>query len=234
MIHLENKSNWVLENSRADDKHALFQNVILLDLKRILSQLQSQHAKRTYKTAGKPAVITQPNQVLDDMSLRTVTRFTKGNLRNLKEKAQSLQSLFVQLESIPNVSANPAKASELLGPVIRTAYELTLGTDFKSALQTCSGNPSLKRHLSEAIGKGWSVLFRLLQPYLCRERHSIADVSEYSGRACTDKASPERKFTPEGACGNTIALLLRASSRASATKNHLFKQKCLLPMQPLC
>ena len=153
MIHPEHQANCFTENSRAADKDALFQDVILLDMKRILSRLRSRHAKRTPKTTGKPAVIIQLNKVLDDMSLRNVRQFVKGNLSHLREKAHSLQSLFIQLESIPNVSADPAKARELLEQIIRTAYEITRKTDLKSALQMFPENPSLRRHLSEAIGK---------------------------------------------------------------------------------
>ena len=46
-----------LENSKAEDIEALFRQVVVLDLYRILSLLRSRHGE-TWKTAGRPALIT--------------------------------------------------------------------------------------------------------------------------------------------------------------------------------
>lgn len=122
--------------------------MIVLDIHRILARLRSQHAK-TRKSAGKPALITQLHEAINDRSVKARTELTK----NLKDGTQALQDLFSKLEAISNVNSNIAEAHEVIGEIVRQAHELTVASNIREALQNSKLEPNLKKHLTEAIGK---------------------------------------------------------------------------------
>ena len=72
--------------------------------------------------------------------------------QSLSVGAQTLQSLFNQLESISDPSAENIEIQEVIGEIVKAAYDFTIATNLSAALRTFSGNPSLK-YLPEAIGK---------------------------------------------------------------------------------
>ncbi|CZR69893.1 uncharacterized protein PAC_19793 [Phialocephala subalpina] len=141
------------ESPRAEDKRALFRQVVSLDVRQILSRLRSRHAKRTQKTVGKPAVIHQLNEVLNDKSIKAGARITEERLTGLRDNARTLQGLFARLEIISDPSIGTVEVRELLEEIVKAAHEITMAADLSLALQTFSGNPSLIAHLPEAIGK---------------------------------------------------------------------------------
>jgi hypothetical protein len=118
-----------------------------------LSRLRSQHAERTRKTVGKQALITQLNQAIHDKSVEAKSGFTKSRLTTVREGAQALQVLFTRLESILDPHAEEVEVQKVLGEIVKEAYEFTKENDLSITLQNFSGNPSLKNHLPEAIGK---------------------------------------------------------------------------------
>jgi hypothetical protein len=142
-----------IENPKSEDLKALLQQVIALDQHRILSRLRSRHAERTRKTAGKQALIAQLNQVICDKSIKARLGFAKSRLTTVREGAQALQVLFTRLESILDPRAKEVEVQKVLGEIVKEAYEFTRENDLSIALQNFSGNPSLKNHLPEAIGK---------------------------------------------------------------------------------
>jgi hypothetical protein len=122
--------------------------VVVLDIHRILARLRSRHAK-TRKSTGKPALITQLHEAINDKSVKARTGLTKS----LKDRAQSLQDLFSKLEAISNVNSNIAEVHEVIGEIVKQAHELTVASDLSEALQDSKLESGLKKHLTEAIGK---------------------------------------------------------------------------------
>ncbi|KAF3481539.1 uncharacterized protein GIQ15_04298 [Arthroderma uncinatum] len=134
------------ERPRTEDIGALFGEVIALDIFRILSRLRSRHAesKRSFK---KPAIILQLQEVIKDRSIGG------GISPSLKAEVESLRDLFFKLERLPSLNSMRAQAHELLGRIVRKAYDLTLVTDLSNVFQGSKLDPSLLMHLPVAIGK---------------------------------------------------------------------------------
>lgn len=122
--------------------------MVVLDIHRILARLRSRHAK-TRKSTGKPALITQLHEAINDKSVKARTGLTKS----LKDRAQSLQDLFSKLEAISNVNSNIAEVHEVIGEIVKQAHKLTVASDLSEALQDSKLESGLKKHLTEAIGK---------------------------------------------------------------------------------
>jgi hypothetical protein len=70
----------------------------------------------------------------------------------MRGRAQALETLFARLEGIPDKSTSAAEIREVLEEIIRKAHEFP-ASDLVIALQDFPGNPSLKNHLPNAIGK---------------------------------------------------------------------------------
>jgi hypothetical protein len=141
------------ENTRAEDQKALLRQVVSLDMLRILSRLRSRHATRYQKAAGKPAVIGQLSRVFRDKSVTARPGFSEPSLIDARNTVQNLQDLFARLEDISDMSTGDAEMREILEQIVQRSHELTAATDLSLALRGFSGDPSLKRHLPEAIGK---------------------------------------------------------------------------------
>jgi hypothetical protein len=122
-------------------------------MSRILSRLRSRHAKRSQKTAGKPAVISQLGQVLRDGSITTWSGFPRQSLNDMRDQAKALEDLFIRLEGIPDHSTRVNEIREVLEEIVQKAHEFTAVTDLNRTLRYFSGDPSLKEHLPNAIGK---------------------------------------------------------------------------------
>jgi hypothetical protein len=61
--------------------------------------------------------------------------------------------MFARLENIPNLAVEEIELQAVLGEIVKKAHEYSMATDLNAALWTFSGNPNLKRHLPEVIGK---------------------------------------------------------------------------------
>ena len=123
-----------------------------LDILWILSRLRSRHA-RSWKSNGKPAIISQLVQVLGDRSVTSRPGFSQQSLDNARIRARALEVLFVRLEGIAEPSTKTAEMREVLEKIIQQAHELTAATDLSIAVRDFTGNPNLKRHLPDTIGK---------------------------------------------------------------------------------
>jgi hypothetical protein len=132
---------------------ALLEHVVVLDLHRILSRLRSCHARKSRKTVGKQALITQLNQAINDKSVKARLGFAKSRWTAVRDGARALQALFTRLESILDLHAEEVEVQKVLGEIVEEAHEFIRENDLSMALQNFSGNPSLKKHLPEAIGK---------------------------------------------------------------------------------
>ena len=139
-------------NSREKDTERLFDQIVILDLPRILSRLRSRHAKRTQKTTGKAKLLIQLNEALNDSSLRRMTSATKTDLRSLKSMAIVLCNLFGRLEAIPDIHTG-GLVYELVRDIVKQAHKMTVAASLSGVLQKSQLNPSLKKHLPEAVGK---------------------------------------------------------------------------------
>ncbi|TVY32390.1 hypothetical protein LSUB1_G008540 [Lachnellula subtilissima] len=140
------------ENLKDADRDALFQKVIALDRNRILSRLRSRHA-RTRRTIRKQLLIVQLNKALHDKSTKARPGFERSSLEAIRAKAQALKVLFVRLEHISDLTMERVNAEDIIRSIVKGAHEISKETGLSTALQTCSGNPSLKHHLPEAFSK---------------------------------------------------------------------------------
>lgn len=129
-------------NPRIEDIKFLFLQVVVLDTYRILARLRSRHVK-IKKTAGRPALITQLHEAINDKSVKARTVLATSSL---KDKTRALQVLFTKLEGISDLKLKIAEAHEVIGAIVRQAHELTLASDLSEALQS-------SKHLPQAIGK---------------------------------------------------------------------------------
>ena len=125
---------------------------MILDFRRILSRLRSRHAK-SHKSFGKRAIIAQLNEVISHESIKARQGITKKKLKALREMARSLENLFVKLECISDPPANTSILQQILQEIVKGSYEFTIAANLGTVIESFSGNPSLKKHLPEAIGK---------------------------------------------------------------------------------
>ncbi|TVY31847.1 hypothetical protein LSUB1_G008297 [Lachnellula subtilissima] len=140
-------------NPKSDDRNNLLRQVVLIDLYRILSRLRSRHAKRSRKTVGKVPIITQLNHTVHDKSITARSHAAKTKLEAIRDGARDLEVLFIKLESIPDIVAEKSEVQDMIGEIVKKAYEYSTATDLGTALRTFSGDPNLKGHLPVAIGK---------------------------------------------------------------------------------
>jgi hypothetical protein len=61
--------------------------------------------------------------------------------------------LFIRLEKVSDRSTGAAAVREVLEEIVQKAGELVAATDLRLTLQNFSGNPNLKEHLPDAVGK---------------------------------------------------------------------------------
>jgi hypothetical protein len=92
------------------------------------------------------------DEVLGDESLIARPDLSQLSLSTIRGQAKSLEALFVQLEAIPDKSRDTAKLQQILQQIIREAHDIP-ASDLVIALRDYPGPPSLKTHLSNAIGK---------------------------------------------------------------------------------
>ncbi|KAH8803097.1 hypothetical protein F5884DRAFT_861435 [Xylogone sp. PMI_703] len=141
------------EITKNDSIQELFRHIISLDLPRILTRLRSRHAKNSFKTRGRPALITQLNNVLFDKSISEKPGLPDTVIYDLQSKAQQLKAMFGSLEELPDLVSDVSRIHKLLEEIVQVAHELALKEGFRTALQHFVGDPNLKPHLSNAIGK---------------------------------------------------------------------------------
>ncbi|KUJ12168.1 uncharacterized protein LY89DRAFT_673949 [Mollisia scopiformis] len=100
------------ENSKADDTEALFRQVVVLDLYRILSRLRSRHGE-TWKTTGRLGLITQLHEAINDKSVKARSGLTKSSLKAGRDRARALHVLFTKLEGMSDLHAETVEAHEV-------------------------------------------------------------------------------------------------------------------------
>jgi hypothetical protein len=61
--------------------------------------------------------------------------------------------MFARLENIPNLAVEEIELQAVLEEIAKKAHKYSMTTNLSAALRTFSGNPNLKRHLPEVIGK---------------------------------------------------------------------------------
>lgn len=122
-------------------------------MRRILSRLRSRHANRTRKTVGKQAIIVQLNQAINDKSVKGRAGIAECRWVAARDGARALLALFTRLEKIIDPQMERVEVQKVLVEIVKTAYEFIRKMDLSAILQKFSGDPSLKRHLPEAIGK---------------------------------------------------------------------------------
>jgi len=145
-----------LENPKHEDKNILLREVVKFDSLRILSRLRSSHAKRTRKTLGKPVLIPQLYEALNDSSIKAKSKsgISQSALRDLRDKARELQIVSTKLENLLSFDIEASNIQEILIEIVRQAHELSMTSSLSKALHSSSIlNPSLKDHLPEALGK---------------------------------------------------------------------------------
>ncbi|KAI9654258.1 MAG: hypothetical protein M1829_000952 [Trizodia sp. TS-e1964] len=161
------------ENSKAEDTEALFRQVIVLDLHRVLSRLRSRHGK-TWKTTGKAALITQLHNAINDKPVQTRSGLTPACLKDGRDRAQALHALFTKLEGMSDLCTETARAHELVAEIVKQVHEFPLAT-LSAALQSSVLDPSLMRYLPEALGKLGSY-YSVAIELICAARHRTCRV----------------------------------------------------------
>ncbi|KAI1932524.1 hypothetical protein LOZ66_006845 [Ophidiomyces ophidiicola] len=132
------------DNHRDEDIDAFFKQIIIFDTPRILARLRSRHAS-SRRSVGKPGLLNQ---------LVEAIRSTKSKINpGLKNRAESMQTLFMQLENISDFNREHIQAHSLLGAIVRQAHEFLRSNDLGPILRGSPLDSSLLRHLPVAIGK---------------------------------------------------------------------------------
>ncbi|KFY19304.1 hypothetical protein V493_08027 [Pseudogymnoascus sp. VKM F-4281 (FW-2241)] len=130
---------------RVARRREYIRQVIALDIDRILSRLRSRHTS-TKRKAGKPAIITQLYDAINDESVKSTASLT--------DRSQGLQDLFTELEGIPDINASTALTHRLVRNIVAQAYILTSTTDLDLLFRDSKLQPpSLISHIPLAFGK---------------------------------------------------------------------------------
>lgn len=142
-------------NSKEHDCTALLRHIVRLDFARILSRLRSKHAKKTRRTDGKPALISQLHSAITDVSVKPGPKVSGSTLREIRLKAATLKTVGERLEAHPNPQPDSEDVLDLLTKVVEQACDLAVSCHrMKAALETSHTlDPTLKTHLPTAIGK---------------------------------------------------------------------------------
>jgi hypothetical protein len=120
---------------------------------------------------------------------------------------------------------------EVVGEIVKQIHAFSLATDLGLALRTSMIDPSLKAYLPEAVGK-LGRYYSATSELVCAARHRACRLFESIEVAPFQIPMPASvKVTLESSRRDTAPLLLRGSSKLTATKVYLLEQECLLPMQ---
>jgi hypothetical protein len=133
---------------KSDNTDAAFQEVVSLDLYRILLCLRLCHAKSTRKIARKQPLVEHLHNAIHDRSIKVTTA-----IKESKRRVRDLQILFARLESMTDLNAEIIEAEEVVGQIVKQIHAFSLATNLGEALQTSILNPTLKIYLLEAISK---------------------------------------------------------------------------------
>jgi hypothetical protein len=97
-------------------------------------RLRLRHGE-TWKTAGRPALVTQLHEAINDKSVKARSGLTKGSLEASRDRARALHVLFTKLEGMSDLHAETAEAHEVVGEIVKQAHEFPLAT-LSAALQS--------------------------------------------------------------------------------------------------
>ena len=85
---------------------------------------------QTQKTAGRRALITQLNEVLEDKFVNARLGIAKKRLKSVRDRVRALEALFTRLKRISDPSAETAEVQEVLGEIVKEAHEITVAPIF--------------------------------------------------------------------------------------------------------
>jgi hypothetical protein len=114
---------------KSDDIDAAFQEVVSLDLYRILSRLQSRYAKSTRKIAGKQPLVEHLHNAIHNRSIKATTA-----IKESRRRIRDLQTLFARLKSMTDLNAEIIKAEEVVGQIVKQIHAFSLATNLSEAL----------------------------------------------------------------------------------------------------
>ena len=83
---------------------------------------------QTQKTAGRRALITQLNEVLEDKFVNARLGIAKKRVKCVRDRVRALEALFTRLKRISDPSAETAEVQEVLGEIVKEAHEITMGS----------------------------------------------------------------------------------------------------------
>jgi hypothetical protein len=131
------------------DAQVLFQEIINLDLTRILCRLWSKDAKGDKRKHGRPPVLGSLIKVVHDKIIACHCQLEKQALIEIQQRAIQLYTLFVKFEEQGPMTK---KGKELLYSILLQAYELTSHWEWSQILSLEMGC-QLENSLQRAIGK---------------------------------------------------------------------------------
>ncbi|KAL9609458.1 MAG: hypothetical protein Q9167_005787 [Letrouitia subvulpina] len=153
-------------NSKDDDTKALFRCIVTLNYCRILSQLQSRHAKKTSRGKGKSVLIPLLDTATRDKSVRPGPDIKVMELTDILTKINTLKALFMKFEDIQKHSAASSMVQDVAMEMITQMHDLAYQTKLKLALSSSKAlEPELKTSLSEAVeelGRYYSISYELV------------------------------------------------------------------------
>ena len=141
-------------NSKVVDNQSLFRQIVTIDYWRILSRLRSKHAKTTFKTKDRPALIKLLSTTIHDKSVKARGGVTHKKLEEIRARVDHLNALYDKFENIKKHRPQSLAVQDTSMDLIRQAYELSLLPELRSVLSSSQiDQPGLKIFLPEAIGK---------------------------------------------------------------------------------
>lgn len=141
-------------NSKDDDTKTLFRCIITLNHFRILSRLQSKHAKKIFRSKNKSVLFTLLNTALHDQFVQLSSNISNLKLKIVRTQINALKALFKRFENISEHCAAFLEVQNVIMNLITFMHNLTLQMKLKSVLEFFSRlDFELKSFLSEAVEK---------------------------------------------------------------------------------
>ncbi|KAL8884892.1 MAG: hypothetical protein Q9215_007151 [Flavoplaca cf. flavocitrina] len=131
----------------------LFEQVIMLDQRRILSRLRSRHAPRTQFSKGKPPLLPILYKTIQDISTRSHDEATSASLRRIQLSSERLCEKFTSLEAACEDETFQYSLRALLHDILIQISEFDVAT-LQTVLNTSSLiEPTVKTSLPLKISK---------------------------------------------------------------------------------
>ncbi|KAL9032833.1 MAG: hypothetical protein Q9180_006283, partial [Flavoplaca navasiana] len=131
----------------------LFEQVIMLDQRRILSRLRSRHAPRTQFSKGKLPLIPILHRTIQDMSTRSQNEATSASLTRIRLTSEQLCEKFTSLEAVYEGETFHHSLRALLHDILIQISELDVNTLQMVLDKSNLIDPTLKASLPLKISK---------------------------------------------------------------------------------